>query len=158
MRARDGARRRRAAVWACNADVARGFLGGLSPLPRGAWTAQGYFNWHPVFMTMAFVVCGTEAALAYRFPPFSKSVNKAIHASVHTRGRARVPRPQGDVRDAGVLGRMNPYRHSWIGILGVTLYFANRDGRDRARARAGPRRARSAPRVAARALASPRSS
>ena len=114
-------------VWACNADVARGFLGGLSPFLRGAWTAQGYFNWHPVFMTMAFVVCGTEAALAYRFLPFSKSVNKAIHASVHTLAVVLACLGlKATFATQAYWGGMNLYSaHSWIGILGVTLYFAN---------------------------------
>ncbi len=37
------------------------------------------FNYHPILMVAAFVLCFTEALLTYRTFPFEKKTNKAIH-------------------------------------------------------------------------------
>lgn len=53
-----------------------GFLGGLrfSPLQtEGGNNTNGLFNWHPLLMTVAFVVLMSEAVLAYKGP---MNVNK----------------------------------------------------------------------------------
>ena len=49
-----------------------GYLGGIgfAPVYKGedANDPSTIFNWHPIFMALAFPICMAEAVLAYRVP------------------------------------------------------------------------------------------
>lgn len=67
------------------------YLGGVasSPkeLPDGSNDTNGIFNWHPILMTLGFVIFMTEAVLAYKAPwstSFSRATRKLIHWVLHS--------------------------------------------------------------------------
>ena len=65
-------------------------LGGLrfTPTPKGDGNDTGLlFNWHPLLMTLAFIVCMGEAVLAYKAPVLRLSdrpARKTWHVTMHT--------------------------------------------------------------------------
>lgn len=65
-------------------------LGGVrfTPTPQGDGNDTGLlFNWHPLLMTLAFVVCMGEAVLAYKAPLLKlpdRPARKAWHVAMHT--------------------------------------------------------------------------
>lgn len=68
-------------------------LGGLGLSPSvpdattGANNTSKVFNWHPLFMTFAFVICMGEAVLAYRAPVANipdRQGRKLWHVALHT--------------------------------------------------------------------------
>ncbi len=68
-----------------------GYLGGVgfSPIYKGENTNDPsvIFNWHPLFMALAFPICMAEAVLAYRAPiattadKYSQLPTKPCHVS-----------------------------------------------------------------------------
>ena len=63
-------------VWFSKSDVNPGF----------SWASGSpkIFNYHPVFMTLGFIVCGTEAALAFQHGPGTRPTRKKFHVVLHT--------------------------------------------------------------------------
>jgi len=53
-------------------------VGGLGPRPSTKTTAE-YFNWHPLLMSLAFLVFMTPAVLSFEILPFARHINKSIH-------------------------------------------------------------------------------
>ena len=47
--------------------------------PGGDTPVGGFFQWHPVLMVTAFVLCMGEALIAYRILPFEHRLQKTIH-------------------------------------------------------------------------------
>uniref|UniRef100_K3X580 Cytochrome b561 domain-containing protein n=1 Tax=Globisporangium ultimum (strain ATCC 200006 / CBS 805.95 / DAOM BR144) TaxID=431595 RepID=K3X580_GLOUD len=85
------------------------------------------FNWHPVFMTFGFVVCSSQAALAYISLPFSHDINKRIHLSLHTLGLvSAVTGAIAVFRFHNEHSITNLYSlHSWLGLLTVILFLGH---------------------------------
>ena len=67
------------------------------------------------------------AAIAYRLLPFEKPLTKAIHGSLHTAAviMACLGLKATFATDNSYQTMDLSSAHSWIGIMGVTLYFAN---------------------------------
>lgn len=69
-----------------------GHLGGVALRPEntseeGANDTSKLFNWHPILMTLAFVVFMSEAVMAYRAPlseHISRPKRKLTHVCLHT--------------------------------------------------------------------------
>lgn len=110
-------------VYCGKANKTKGFLGGYD------WELNT-FNWHPAMMVTGLLVCATEGLLAYRTLPFGKALNKKAHMAFQSAGAfcacvglIAVFLSHNDVAHGGV--KPNLYTaHGWIGILVVTLYFA----------------------------------
>ncbi|TYZ64308.1 hypothetical protein PybrP1_002273 [[Pythium] brassicae (nom. inval.)] len=82
------------------------------------------FNWHPLLMTLGFVVLSTQAALAYLSLPFSHDTNKRIHLSLHGLGFL-----SATVGIVAVFRFHNEHNiknlyslHSWFGLLTLILF------------------------------------
>lgn len=57
--------------------------GGLGMRSSNGVTAQ-YFNWHPLLMSMAFLIFMTPAILSFEIFPYPRHANKLLHAFVNT--------------------------------------------------------------------------
>ncbi|KAJ0391961.1 hypothetical protein P43SY_002504 [Pythium insidiosum] len=103
-------------------DVAPKNLSGFS------WaTGDGrVFNWHPLLMTLGFVFCSSQSALAYVSLPFTHETNKIIHLTLHAVGAI-----------SSLIGGIAVFRfhnehnitnlyslHSWLGVLTWLLFVA----------------------------------
>lgn len=117
----------------CSCSVSSG-LGGFSDI-NGTFDASlalnpyHYFNWHPLLMTLGFVLCYMEGSLAYRVLPFTGTIaaapiNKWIHGTL-----------QGIATACGIAGTVCIFKyhtatdgytlyslHSWVGLITVILF------------------------------------
>lgn len=122
-------------------------LGGVSwsperdPATGRVTSTSKLFNWHPILMSFAFLVCSGEAMLAYRSstpPPLllaaagpappTRSARKAAHASLQAcalvialLGSSAAWRSHA-LADPPIPHLYSP--HSWIGATTMTLFFA----------------------------------
>ncbi|CAI5742570.1 unnamed protein product [Peronospora destructor] len=84
------------------------------------------FNWHPLLMSFGFVFCSMQAALAYISLPYSHTIKKRIHLSLHALGFL-----------SAVLGGVAVFRfhnehkttnlyslHSWLGLGVLSIFTA----------------------------------
>ena len=95
-----------------------------------AWHGRyHYFNWHPLLMTIGFVLCYMEGSLAYRVCPCAGSTcgaptRKWIHGILQT--VATVCGIAGTVcifRFHDNTDQLSLYSlHSWIGLITVILF------------------------------------
>ncbi|CEG42839.1 cytochrome b ascorbate-dependent [Plasmopara halstedii] len=83
------------------------------------------FNWHPLLMSLGFVFCSMQAALAYISLPFNHAMNKRIHLSLHALGfLSAVLGAVAVFRFHNEHGITNLYSlHSWMGLGVLILFF-----------------------------------
>jgi len=82
------------------------------------------FNWHPLCMVIAYTTLYAHAALAFRALPFSRNVNKVIHALIQTLGLAA---STGGLATVIIFkdktGNDHMYSlHAWLGISSYSLF------------------------------------
>lgn len=59
-------------------------LGGGLGLRDSSGVTTQYFNWHPLLMSLAFLVCMMPAFLGFEVLPCTRNLNKNIHAVLNT--------------------------------------------------------------------------
>ena len=87
--------------------------------------APEFFNWHPVLMTLAFVVFAPEAALAFQYGRGSRRTRKNLHVALQTASLVASSIGLWAVfRFHNENGIPNLYSlHSWIGLVFYLLYL-----------------------------------
>lgn len=111
--------------------------GGLRLSPKivdettGANDTSGLFNWHPLLMVFAFVVCMGEAVLAYKQPIINlpdRPARKTWHAALHTAAMLAGVLGLTAVIKSHTLKRPDPMNnfysvHSFIGLTVLSLFL-----------------------------------
>lgn len=123
------------------AGWALGPLGGVSwsperdPATGSVTSTSKLFNWHPILMAFAFLVCSGEAMLAYRSStpllvpaPATRNARKSAHAAMHASalviailGSTAAFRSH-NLADPPIPNLYSP--HSWVGATAMTLFLA----------------------------------
>lgn len=111
-------------------------LGGLKLSPveladgSGANDTSQLFNWHPILMSFAFIVCMGEAVLAYKAPLIrypDRKATKYAHFGLHTIAGTAMVLGFVAVYKAHTLKRPTPMSdfysvHSWMGVSTFFLF------------------------------------
>jgi hypothetical protein len=110
------------------------YLGGTALAPRASADGLsndtgGIFNWHPILMTMGFVVFMTEGVLAYKAPwsaAFARPVRKTFHWVSHSAAALCITFGLVAVFNSHNLKLPDPMpnlysAHSYLGVLTATL-------------------------------------
>lgn len=110
-----------------------GYLGGVgfAPVVKGENTNDPgvIFNWHPLFMAMAFPICMAEAVLAYRAPlatSSDKPQRKVLHVALQSAALVFIILGLITTIKSHTLKRPTPIPnfyspHSWMGLFTTSL-------------------------------------